>query len=239
MIDVLAIGPHPDDVELSLGGTLARLVAHGRRVGILDLTRGERATRGTAEVRAAEAEAAARALGVSRRDNLELPDGAVDARDPDHQARLVAHLRATRPALVLTLDGADDHPDHVEGADLVRRAVYLAGLRNWPAAGEEPHRAGRPLFAMGRHPFVPTLVVDVTEHYEAKRAALAAYGSQFRRDADDERATPISEPGFLAAIEGRDRHHGAMVGVERGEAFRAEAPLGDRELSWLLPGRNA
>ena len=239
MIDVLAIGPHPDDVELALGGTVARLAARGRAVAILDLTRGERATRGTPGERAREAEDAARILGAARRDCLELPDGGLDARDADQQACLVAHLRALRPSLVLTLDGADEHPDHVEAADLVRRAVYLAGLRNWPHPDGESHRAAGPLFAMGRQVFVPDLVVDVTARYEAKRAALAAYGSQFRRDVDDPRTTPISDPGFLAMVEGRDRHHGHLVGATFGEGFRSDGPLGERELAMLLGGEDA
>jgi len=235
--DLLAIGPHPDDVELAAGGTVARLTAAGFRVVILDLTRGERATRGTPETRLAEAEAAARALGADR-ESLDLPDGGISSREPDHLARLVAALRRHRPSLVITLDGDDDHPDHVEGAALVERSIYLAGLRNYPTPGNEPTRPGRLLFGMGRRLVPPTLVVDVTAGYAAKRAALAAYPSQFRRDPGDTLVTPISDPGFLPRIEARDRYYGGMIGAEFGEPFRERTPIAIPDPTTLL-GRTA
>jgi bacillithiol biosynthesis deacetylase BshB1 len=238
LADVLAVGPHPDDVELAAGGTLARLAAEGHEVVILDLTRGERATRGTPAGRKAEAESAARLLGASR-ENLSLPDGGVAAHDPAALGALVHAIRRHRPRLVITLSGEDDHPDHREGAELVARAVYLAGVRNYPDPGGESHRVGRLLLGMGRRPFLPRLVVDVAAYYEAKRAALAAHASQFRRDPGDPHRTPISDPGYLAAIEARDRYYGRLVGAEYGEPFDETGPVAVRPGASLVPGDHA
>ncbi len=234
MSDVLALAPHPDDIELSAGGTVALLAAAGRSVAMVDLTRGERATRGTPELRAREAAAAAGALGVAERENLGLPDGGLSRHDPAQLEAVVEAIRRHRPRLVIAMHWNDDHPDHIEAGHLVRRAAYLAGLRNWPAPDREAARPGRVIFAMGRRPFTPSLVVDVTAHYEAKRRAVAAYASQFRRDAGDPLVTPISNPEFLARLEGRDRTYGGRVGAEFGEPFFEVGPVPVRDPAALL-----
>lgn len=228
MSDVLAIGPHPDDIELSAGGTVAHLAAGGHSVVLLDLTRGEMATRGTPETRDTEAARAAEILGVTR-ECLGLPDGGVSSRSAEHLSRTVEAIRRHRPRLVLTLHWHDDHPDHIEGGELVRRAVYLSGLRNYPGSGSEPHRPARVLFAMGRRPFDPSVVVAVDAVYETKRKVLAAYASQFFREESDPLVTPISDPEFLHRVEARDRHYGAMIGAVYGEPFfeRGPVPVGD------------
>ncbi len=238
MLDVLAIGPHPDDVELAAGGTVAHLVETGHRVGLVDLTRGERATRGTPALRESEATAAAAALGVVHRENLGIPDGGVCATDPGQLTAVVQALRRHQPRLVLTLHHEDDHPDHIEGGHLVERAVYLAGLRNYPDAGATPHRVDRLLFAMGRRPFTPSLIVDITPYRERKRTALQAYATQFQRDPDDPLVTAISEPGFLELTEARDRYYGHLINVRFGEPFRERGPVPVRDAANLLvPGR--
>ena len=223
MADVLAVGPHPDDVELAAGGTVALLTAAGYRVVVLDLTRGERATRGTPAERAQEAARAASILGADR-ECLELPDTGLTADDPDQVAAVVSALRHHRPRLLLTLHADDDHPDHREGADLVERAWYLAGLAGYPGSSAPPFRPRRLLFAMGRRSFFPSLVVDVAPVYAKKREALGASASQFTRPPGDPRVTPISDPGVLARIEGRDRVHGGMIGTEFGEPFFSRDP---------------
>jgi len=222
--DVLAIGPHPDDMELAAGATVAQLTAAGKEVILLDLTLGERGTRGSAEVRAEEARNAAKILGAGRR-CLHLPDTGVRALDEDQIEALVNELRRLRPRLVIAAHGDDDHPDHREGAELVRRAIYLSGLNRFGSGDREPYRPERLLFAMGRRPFLPSLVVDVTDTYPIKRNALAAFGSQFHRPEGDSLATPISEPGFLPGIEARDRYFGSLIGVTFGEAFLDRGPV--------------
>jgi bacillithiol biosynthesis deacetylase BshB1 len=235
MIDLLAIAPHPDDIELAAGGTVAILAAAGRRVVMLDLTQGERATRGTPELRREEADRAARILGAEAREGLALPDGGLVASDPTQLRAVVAAIRRHRPRLIITMHRNDDHPDHIEGDALVERAAYLAGLRNYPDPDQEPHRAERMLFAMGRRSFDPTLIVDVTPVYAKKREALEAFASQFHRDPGDSRATPISDPGFLERVEARDRLHGGRIGVAYGEPLLTREPLAIRGAANLLP----
>jgi bacillithiol biosynthesis deacetylase BshB1 len=221
--DVLGIGPHPDDIELAAGGTVSLLAGRGYRVTLIDLTQGERSTRGSPEVRAREAADAAEILGAAR-EGLGLPDGGLSARDPHQLEAVVEVLRRHRPRLVLTLHWNDTHPDHVEGGELVRRAAYLSGLRNFPPAGSEPFRPPRVLYGMGRRAFVPTVVVDITAVHEAKRRSLHAYRSQFFRGRDDPLVTPISEPDFLDRIEARDRTYGGMIGAAFGEPFHEDGP---------------
>jgi bacillithiol biosynthesis deacetylase BshB1 len=233
--EVLALGAHPDDVELGCGATLARLAAAGRTVGILDLTAGELATRGSVEQRAAEAAAAAVALGVAWRSCLGLPDGGLDAGDGEQAEALVHALRTARPRALLLPHRDDPHPDHPAAAALARRAAFLAGVaRCLPSAGT-PHRPALLLEYPGpRQLFAPVLVIDVSAHYDAKRRALAAHGSQF--DAGGGLPTHLASGHYLAAVEGRDRACGNGVGCEFGEGFTAPGPLPAGEVAWLLGG---
>lgn len=239
MIDVLAIGPHPDDIELGAGGTVARLTSSGLTVGLIDLTRGERATRGTPETREGEAAVAAKILGAQWRRCLGLPDAGIAAGDTTQLEAVVAVLREHGPSVVITMDGNDDHPDHMEGASLVERACYLSGLRNYGGNDGEPVRPRGLWFAMGRRPFSPSFVVDVTAAYERKREAVAAYASQFSRKPGDPAVTPISDPGFLPALEARDRYHGSLIGVELGEAFRMTGPVPVRSFETWFGGSSS
>lgn len=236
-LDVLAFGPHPDDSELCAGGTLIRLADDGWRVGLIDLTRGEMATRGTPEVRAREAEAAAALLGARFRGNLGYPDLGVRATDPEQLRGVVAALRRHRPALVLTASEHDRHPDHMETARLVERAAYVAGLAAFAAPGR-PFRPDRLLFYMGRVVFEPRLVVDVSAVYERKVAAMSAYRSQLFRDPGDPRVTPLSEPDVFDDLAARARHFGNRIGVDYGEPFDAREPFGLRAVGALVDGRS-
>jgi N-acetylglucosamine malate deacetylase 1 len=232
-IHILAVGAHPDDVEISCGGTLALAARQGLRVAILDLTCGELSTNGTVEERAAEAREAARILGAAARRNAELPDGGIDPLDPEHARRVVRVLRELRPALLLSHAPRDRHPDHVEASRIVDRAWYLAGLRRFDPGDLEPHRPeGRYHFA-SRIGFTPTFVVDVTPAWEEKRRAILAHGTQVGR-AEGTRPTPLNDPGFLGRIEARARHFGSQIGVLYGEPFRATEPLGFRTLDALM-----
>jgi bacillithiol biosynthesis deacetylase BshB1 len=229
------VGAHPDDVELGCGGTIARLASAGHAVGLVDLTAGELGTRGDVETRRREAEAAAAALGAAWRQCLGLPDGRLAADDPDQLASLVAVLREAAPRAVLGPDAGDPHPDHAAAAGLLGRAAFLAGVARFRPDLGPPTRPRLTLAYPGPRQLVaPTIVVDVSEVYGRKRAALAAHASQF--DPAGGAATHLASGHFLAAVEGRDRAAGNTVGIEHGEAFTAIGPLPAAELVWLLAG---
>jgi len=234
-IRILAIGAHPDDVEISCGGTLALAARQKIPVGILDLTQGELSTNGTVEERAAEAAEAAEILGAATRANAGLPDGAVHAMDPEQVRSVVRVLRALRPALLLTHAPVDRHPDHVEASRLVDRAWYLAGLRQYDPGHGEPHRAEGRYHFVSRITLAPTFVMDITSSWEEKRRAILAHRTQVGRG-EKSSATPLNDPSFLDRIEARARHFGSQVGVTYGEPFRATEPLGFRGLDALLLG---
>jgi len=235
-LDALFVGAHPDDVELTSGGLAALLASHGHRVGIVDLTRGEAASRGTAEERAREAEDAARALGVAARECLNIPDLGIDRSSRDQLVAMVACLRRHRPCLVVAPDRDDDHPDHVEAAHLVRRACYVSGLARFGAPGAR-HRPERVLSALYRTGARPHLVVDVSRTWERRMAALRAHRSQLDPAAGP--STYLTQPGFLAEVEARARHWGALIGVPFGEAFRARGPVAIADARVLISGAHA
>jgi bacillithiol biosynthesis deacetylase BshB1 len=230
-LDALFFGAHPDDVELTSGGFAALLAAQGFAVGIADLTRGEKASRGTPDERAREAAAAAKALGVAKRMTLGLPDCGIVRTDPAQLAAVVGVLRAERPRLVVAPDRDDEHPDHVEGSDLVRRACYLAGLARYDAPGER-FRPERLLFALYRGPARAQLVVDVTPVWERRVAAVMAHASQL--DPARGPQTYLTRPGFLAEVEARARAWGAAIGAQYGEGYRARGPVAVADARALL-----
>jgi bacillithiol biosynthesis deacetylase BshB1 len=241
---VVAFGPHPDDAELAFGATLARLAAAGAPVIIVDLTAGERGSRGDAAQRAAEAAAAARELGVAGRECLGLPDLGVRADDPAQIRAVTETLRRLRPALVLAPHPEEGHPDHRHGAALIERACLEARLARADAAGE-PHVVGQLLFAWpgagaeqgggagGGGSLGGGLVVDVTATFAFKRAALERYASQFRPGPGPE--TRLARAGFLDLVEARARVAGAAIEATYGEGFtwRGALRLGGALAAWL------
>jgi bacillithiol biosynthesis deacetylase BshB1 len=236
-LDVLAIGAHPDDVELGCGGTLALLARQGRRVGILHLTRGERGTRGTPEGRQAEAEQAAAALGAAAMDFLDCGDGGLRT-GPAEEDSLIAKLREWAPDLVLAPTPHDRHPDHTRAHQLVEAACFYAGLRNRGTG--TPHRPAA-LFAYMQHdPFDPSFIVDVTAVWEVKLESLRAYRSQLHQSDKDEKdgapMTKVATPEFRLAVEGRARHFGLLIGAAFGEPFWSRLPLAVADPLALLPG---
>ncbi len=238
-VDVLAIGAHPDDVELGCGGTLALLAKRGRRVGILHLTRGEAGTRGTPEERRGEAERAGAALGAAVVELLDCGDGGLRTGGEEEEA-LIAVLRRLRPELVLGPPPADRHPDHDRAYRLVKAACFYAGLakRGRPGA-EGPHRPAAVFHYMQHDPFEPAFVVDVTETWEKKLEALACYGSQLHQPGSGaERSEPqtlISSPEYRLAVDGRARHYGILIGAGYGEPFGSRLPLAVADPWSLLP----
>jgi len=223
-VDAVFIGAHPDDVELIAGGTVAKLVAQGHRVAVIDLTRGECGSRGSAEVRAAEAAAAAGVLGLAERVCLDLGDNRV-ADDHTGRARLIEELRRLRPAIVVGHYWEDYHPDHLGAAELLKSITYAMGFANHPAGGR-PFRPGEVLHFMGRFPIPPSIVVDVSDVWEVKMAAIRCYKSQlFDPNGDDGPKTTISRPDFLPALEGRARYFGSMIERRFGEPFHVRRPV--------------
>ncbi|MBX2796193.1 MAG: bacillithiol biosynthesis deacetylase BshB1 [Myxococcales bacterium] len=219
--DLLVIGPHPDDAELSCGGLLALASDRGQRTAIVDLTRGEAATNGTVSQRAVEAQAAAEVLGVSERRTLRLPDTRLDGRDPEHVDAVVEVIRQLRPSLLLGPMPLARHPDHVQAAEIVMRAHFLAGLvKHRPDLGA-PHRAGRLVRYAQRVDAAASFVVDVSSVYDRKEASLAAYASQFAAGAP----TVLNHPLGLAAFAARDLYWGASIGVTYGEPYVLQGPV--------------
>ncbi len=234
-LDALAVGAHPDDVELGCGGTLALLAEAGRRVGIVHLTRGEAGTRGTVEGRRREAERAAAALGAVELELLDCGDGGLRT-GPAEEDALIALLRRLRPELVLAPPPVDRHPDHGRACRLVEDACFYAGLAR---RGEgEPHRPAAVWSYMGHDSFEPDLVVDVSAVWEAKIAALDAYESQLHQPGAEPAGPPtkVATPEYRLAMEGRARHFGLLVGAARGEPFASRLPLVVRDPLALLPG---
>jgi bacillithiol biosynthesis deacetylase BshB1 len=227
-VDVLAFGPHPDDVELGCGGTLALLAGRGRGVGIVDLTRGEMATRGTPEIRAAEAAEAARRLGARFRANLDLGDGDLRT-DRAAQLLVIEVVRLSRPRLVLAPFPEDRHPDHERAGRLVAEAAWYAGLAKLET-GLPAHRPDQVVFYAAYALLTPTFLVDVTGSFEAKRAALRAYKSQFFDAAQTgaagsrEPETYVSTESFWNGVEARARAYGRVANVAYAEGFVSKAP---------------
>jgi bacillithiol biosynthesis deacetylase BshB1 len=224
-VDILAFGPHPDDVELGCGGTLAALAARGLSVGIADLTRGEMATRGTPETRATEAAEAARLLGARFRSNLDLGDGDLRT-DRAAQLLVVETVRRARPRLVLAPWTEDRHPDHERAGRLVAEAAWYAGLAKLET-GLPAHRPDQIVFYAAYALLQPTFLVDVSASFETKRAALRAYRSQFHMPdapSSGEPETYVSTRSFWDGVEARARAYGRVANVAYAEGFLAKAP---------------
>jgi len=217
-LDVLAFGAHPDDVEMTAGGLLCRLVDSGLGVGIIDLTRGELGTRGTSEIRTQEAQAAAEIIGARLRKCLDMPDGDV-ANTPEARLKVIRALREHRPSLIVIPYRECEHPDHANAGKLVRDAAYFSGLKKIDT-GQERFQPSRVIHYMTRTRFEPTFIVPIDDYFERKMEAVRAHASQFYRPDDaGEDETRISQPGFLDFLALRDRTYGAMVGSMYGEPY--------------------
>jgi bacillithiol biosynthesis deacetylase BshB1 len=222
-VDLLAFGPHPDDIEIGIGGIVARHAASGDRVGLCDLTAGEMGSNGTVDERLGEAEAARVVLGAAWRVNLRLPDRAL-GKDVEHARSIARLVRAARPRAVMVPFWSDRHPDHVAASELLTEAVFNSGLRRYAVDGE----AWKPAWVC--YYFIndsapPSFVVDVSEHYEVKRRALACHVSQFQPQGEGAVATRLTSSRFAQLIESRDAHFGALAGVAFAEGVVVKEPL--------------
>jgi bacillithiol biosynthesis deacetylase BshB1 len=222
-VDILVFGPHPDDLEIGLGGTIARHTAEGRIVGLCDLTQGELSSNGTPETRQAEALAASRVLGAAWRENLAWPDGGIAA-TPDLLRSAVELIRRARPRTVAIPYWDDRHPDHVASSHVLRTAVFRGGLRRY----ETDHEAWRPdwiCYYFINDGATPSFVVDVSTHYQRKRDALDCYQSQFAPAKDGAVATRLTASTFRQLIESRDAQFGALSGVAFAEGIVVREPV--------------
>ncbi len=227
-LDVLGIFSHPDDAELSVAGTLLRLKALGYRTAVLDMTRGEMGTRGTPELRAEEAVAAARIMKLDLRLNLGLPDGHIW---PTEEARtaVVRVLRAHQPKVLLTTHWDDPHPDHANTCSIVREAARLATMARYDEnegdKGDKLAQMPAIMHSLFSRHVVPSFIVDVSDFVGDKMAAIKAHASQFYQPESIEPATRISDPGFLKEIDYRMRYFGSLIGVAAGEPFYVREAL--------------
>ncbi len=232
LVDILAIGAHPDDIELICGGTLIRAQMLGRRTGILDLSAGELGSRGTREVRGREAESAAKLMGVSVRENLGLPDGGI-VNTSETRARIAVVIRRLEPSVVITHSLQGRHPDHPVVAQLVRDACFVAGLKKIEP-GSPPHRPRKVLHALSfrEDHQKPTFVVDITEAFEKKLQAVAAYASQFGDAVQAGEVYPNGEP-LADLMRHHAAHYGSLIRCRYGEPFHTTETMRVEDVSTL------
>ncbi len=227
-LDLLAIGPHPDDVELTCAGTIIKLVKQGHAVGVVDLTAGELGTRGSAERRIREAEEAARIMGTSVRINLRLPDGNIE-NTPDNRLKLIRIIREHRPEILLFPYFTDRHPDHEHGHVLCKEAWFYSGLEKirtvHDGKEQEPHRPRAYYNYMQWLEFTPSFIVDISDEFEQRVKVMRAYKSQFHDPESKERETVLSRPEFFEMIRTRHEYYGDRIGVRYGEPFFSPYPL--------------
>jgi bacillithiol biosynthesis deacetylase BshB1 len=238
-LDLLAIGVHPDDVELSCSGTILNEIKRGKKAGILDLTQGELGTRGTIETRYAEAAKAAEILGVQVRANLKMRDGFFK-NDEEHQLQLIRALRTWQPEVVLANALTDRHPDHGRAGQLISTACFLSGLAKIETTDEngKPQPKWRPKYILHYLQdwyHEPDLLIDISDVFEQRMEAVKAYTTQFNVEiSGDGPQTYISSPDFLDSVIGRARMMGKRIGVKYAEGFICEKKIGIRNLDALL-----
>jgi bacillithiol biosynthesis deacetylase BshB1 len=222
-VDLLAFGPHPDDIEIGLGATIAKHASLGHRVGLCDLTAGEMGSNGNVEERLAEAESARHVLGASWRTNLRWPDRGIGA-DPSYLRQVAEMVRAVRPRVVAVPYWSDRHPDHVAASQVLTEAVFNSALRRYEAAGQtwKPEWI---CYYFINDSATPSFVVDVSDVYVVKRRALACHASQFQPSRSTAVQTRLTSARFEQLIESRDAQFGAQIGVEYAEGFVVREPV--------------
>lgn len=237
-IDILAIGVHPDDIELGCGGTIVKHIDLGFTVGAIDLTQGELGTRGSAEIRLKEAELSKKLLGLNFRENLGFEDGFVTADNKSYQLEIVKRIRKYQPDIVLCNAIDDRHPDHARSASLVATACFLAGLTKikteFDGRVQSAFRPKQVLHYIQWKPIKPDFVIDITGYMDAKLATVKAYRSQFHDPSSSEPETLISSKQFLDSVSYRASDLGRLIGVEYAEGFTSDKLIGLIRLDHLL-----
>jgi N-acetylglucosamine malate deacetylase 1 len=232
-IDLLVFGPHPDDLEIGLGGTIARHAASGRSVGLCDLTAGEMGSNGTVDERLSESEAARVVLGAAWRENLGWPDRQI-GKQPEQLEQAVAFIRRHRPRAIAVPYWTDRHPDHAAASSVLTEAAFNSGLRRYRAEGE----AWRPdwiCYYFINDAAQPSFVIDVSDYYEKKRQALDCHVSQFLSTVPNSTKTRLNTPLFRQLIESRDEQFGALAGVRWAEGVVVKEPVLRSSLMKDLP----
>lgn len=232
-LDVLAIGAHPDDIELTCGGTVAKCVKQGYKVGMADLTQGELSTRGTAAIRAKEAAQAAKILGVHVRENLRIPDGNIEV-NRKNMSKVIQLYRTYRPKIILIPHWHERHPDHVHAHNLCREAWFYSGLTKMETKlngkKQEPWRPHHYFHFMQRYQFTPSFIVDISDVYDIRMKAIKAHTSQFYNPSSKEPETHLSQKAFLEWIETRARYFGEQIGAHYGEPFFSIQGIGVKDI---------
>jgi bacillithiol biosynthesis deacetylase BshB1 len=227
-LDILAVGAHPDDVELCCGGTLAKLVGKGKKAGIIDLTGGELGTRGTLRLRLKEAAAAGSILGCVR-ENLRIPDGNIEL-SQGNVKKMITVIRKYRPKMIIIPHWHERHPDHVKAHHLCKEAWFYAGLRKISTSlngrPQDPWRPDSYIHFMQWYEFTPSFIVDISGVYDTRLKAIKAHKSQFFDPASSEPATKLSDQSFLEFVETRAKIYGAKIGVKYGEPFYSVESIG-------------
>ena len=237
-VDVLALGAHPDDVELGCAGSIALLKSQGKSVAIIDLTRGELSTRGTIETRKNEAQIASEILGISQRENMNFRDGFFQ-NDEAHQLSLISKIRSFKPKIILCNSFHDRHIDHGKANSLVNDACFLSGLEKIETIDENGNKqaAWRPKLVLEYIQWMdiqPDIVVDISVQLETKMKAVKSYKTQFYEPNSKELETPISNKNFIDSVSYRAKNFGRLIGVDAGEGFTSRGLLSTSNLFDLV-----
>lgn len=227
-LDVIVFAAHPDDAELSMGGTIVKMNQKGLKVGIIDLTRGEMGTRGNADIRQQESLKASEILGTNVRENLLIPDGDIQLTNGNVQ-KVIITIRKYRPKIIFAPYIKDRHPDHISASKLVKRAMFASGLpKIITSENEKDQKAYRPervFYYMQAYTFEPSFIVDISDFFETKMKSVMAYNTQFHNPESDEPETFISSPEFIEYVEARAKFYGFQIGRKFGEPFFSEQQI--------------
>lgn len=228
ILDVLVFAAHPDDAELSMGGTIAKLTDKDLKVGVVDLSKGELGTRGSAEIRREEAKNAGQILNLAHRENLGFKDGSLKFND-DYLKKIISRIRKHQPKIIFAPYFNDRHPDHIGTSQLVKEAMFFSGLSKIATEDNNrilsPFRPQKLFYYMQTYEFKPTFIVDISDYFETKMKAVFAYDTQFHNPNSLEPETFISSPNFLKFIEARAKYFGFKIGKDFGEAFFCEEEI--------------
>ena len=239
-LDILAFGAHPDDVELGCAGTLLGAIAEGKKVGVIDLTKGELGTRGSISQRLSEAQLASEVMGLTIRENLEMADGFF-INNKEHQLIIIETIRRFQPSIIFCNAPEDRHPDHGRAASLVAEAAFLSGLKKIQTihngVAQEAWRPTQVFHYIQSRNLTPNFVVDISKHIEKKMEAILAHSSQFYDPKSNEPDTFISSAAFLEFVKGRAKELGQQIGVQYAEGFITQKILGIKSLDAIIQNK--